>query len=64
MLWAPRSCGREAGRVGPIEHFSHRITEGLEITSFSSIRKMEMVMAVLCSVQTSFISASQSALKA
>lgn len=54
----------EAHRCGPIEHISHCITEDLEITSFSSIRKMEIVMALLCSLQTSFISASQSALKA
>jgi hypothetical protein len=51
-------------QCGPIKHISHLITVDLEITSFSSIRKMEIVMAVLCSPQPSFISASQSALKA
>lgn len=58
------SCGGRSPKRGPIEHISYCITEGLEITSFSSIRKMEILMAVLCSPQTSFISASQSALKA
>lgn len=48
----------------PIEHIFHRITEDLEITSFSSIRKMDPLKAVLCSPPTSFISASPSALKA